>query len=50
MYLAQKGKKFEFLRARLGVNPHRGTPNFVRFGLFSISNHSENLIHLATMV
>ena len=46
MYLALKIKKFEFWRARLGENLIVEPLIFVRFSLFLISTHSENLIHL----
>ena len=50
MSLTQKIKKFEFWRARLVENPHRGILNFVTFSLLLITTHFENLICLVVAV
>ena len=47
---ALKGKKFELGGFIWGETPHCGYPIFLRFSLFLISTHSENLIHLAPTV
>ena len=54
MYLALKGKKFKFWRARLGETPIMAPPIFVRSSLFLIFTliftYSKNLIHLPLTV